>query len=299
MLLALEIPDYVGFDNPDKNTGKMHTNGYELELSWNDQAGDFNYSAAINFSDFISKMGDLGGTEFLGDQVKMEGSEFNEWYGYKSDGLFLTQEDLDNSAKINSNVKVGDVKYVDISGPDGVPDGKISSEYDRVLLGGSLPRYMFGGNLSVGYKGLDLSLAFQGVGSQNVRLSSPMIEPLRENFGNIPKILDGKYWTSLKTDAENAKAVYPRLTRSNIGSNMAMSDFWMFNGRYVRLKNITLGYALPAALTQKISIQKARIYFSANDLFVISNFPEGWDPEMGTGSYPITTSLLFGLSVNF
>ena len=78
----------------------------------------------------------------------MKGSQFNEWYGYVSEGLFQTQEDLTNSAKINNNVKVGDVKYKDISGPDGVPDGKISSEYDRVLLGGSLPRYMFGGNVS-------------------------------------------------------------------------------------------------------------------------------------------------------
>lgn len=84
-------------------------------------------------------MGDLGGTEFLGEKVKMKGSEFNEWYGYLSDGLFLTQEDVDNSPKLNNNVKVGDIKYKDISGPDGVPDGKISSEYDRVCLGGSLP----------------------------------------------------------------------------------------------------------------------------------------------------------------
>lgn len=126
----------------------MSTNGYELELGWNDKAGDFIYNISINFSDFLSEMGDLGGTQFIGDQVKMKGSQFNEWYGYVSEGLFQTQEDLTNSAKINNNVKVGDVKYKDISGPDGVPDGKISSEYDRVLLGGSLPRYMFGGNVS-------------------------------------------------------------------------------------------------------------------------------------------------------
>ncbi len=80
---------------------------------------------------------------------------------------------------------------------------------------------------------------------------------------------------------------------------MQIQSRYLLDLSYLRVKNITLGYALPAALTQKISIQKARIYFSANDLFVISNFPEGWDPEMGTGSNPITTSLLFGLSVNF
>ena len=93
MLLALEIPDYVGFDNPDKNTGKMSTNGYELEVGWNDKAGDFSYSVSVNFSDFLSEMGDLGGTQFIGDQVKMKGSQFNEWYGYISEGLFQSQED--------------------------------------------------------------------------------------------------------------------------------------------------------------------------------------------------------------
>lgn len=298
MLLALEIPDYVGFDNPQKNTGDMYTNGYELDLGWNDQVGDWRYGVSVNFSDFVSKMGDLGGTEFLGDQVKMEGSQFNEWYGYLSDGLILTEEDL-NGPKLNNNIQIGDVKYKDISGPDGVPDGKISSEYDRVLLGGSLPRYMFGGNVNVGYKGFDLSLAFQGVGSQLVRMNSQMAQPLRENFGNIPEFLDGNIWSSLNSAEENAKAKYPRLTYANAGSNYVMSDFWLFNGRYVRLKNITFGYTLPKNLTQKVHINNVRVYVSANDLFCLSKYPEGWDPEMGYDKYPITRSVLLGVSVNF
>lgn len=298
MLLALEIPDYVGFDNPQKNTGDMYTNGYELEVGWNDQAGDWRYGVSVNFSDFVSKMGDLGGTEFLGDQVKKKGSQFNEWYGYISDGLYLTEEDL-KQAKLNDNVKIGDVKYRDISGPDGVPDGKISSEYDRVLLGGSLPRYMFGGTINVGYKGFDLGLVFQGVGSQLVRMNTSMVQPLRENFGNIPAFLDGNCWSPANTDAENAKAKYPRLTYANAGSNYAMSDFWLFNGRYLRMKNVTLGYSLPKSWIQKVSMNNLRVYVSANDLFCLSKFPTGWDPEMGSDKYPITTSLLFGVSVNF
>ena len=124
ILLALEIPKFIGYDNPFVNTGNMETTGYDIELGWRDQVGDFSYSVSANLSDFVSKMGDLGGTEFLGEKVKMKGSEFNEWYGYLSDGLFLTQEDVDNSPKLNNNVKVGDIKYKDISGPDGVPDGK-------------------------------------------------------------------------------------------------------------------------------------------------------------------------------
>ena len=171
MLLAMAIPDFLGFSDPDVNAGKMSTKGYELNVSWNDHIGDFSYGIAINFSDFTSKMGDLQGTQFLGDKVKMEGSEFNEWYGYVSDGLFLTEEDLKNSPKINDkNTQLGDIKYKDISGPDGVPDGKISPEYDRVLLGSSLPHFLYGGNINLGYKNFDLSLAFQGVGKTKCTL---------------------------------------------------------------------------------------------------------------------------------
>lgn len=300
MLLALEIPDYMGYDNPDQNTGTMTTKGVDIELGWNDQIGELNYSVALNFSDFVSKMGNLGGTEFIGDKIKKKGSEFDEWYGYLSDGLYLTQEEVDNSPKLNKNVKVGDLKFKDISGPDGTPDGKISSEYDRVLLGGSLPRYMFGGNVRLDYKGFDLSFAFQGVGKQNARLNSTMMQPLRANWGNMPRIIDGNYWSEKNTDEQNAHMKYPRMTYANASNNYAaMSDYWLFNGKYLRLKNLTFGYTLPTSITEKVSIKKARFYFSANDLFCLSNFPSGWDPEMGVSSYPITTTLLFGVSINF
>lgn len=298
MLLALEIPDYVGFDNPQRNTGKMYTNGYDLELAWNDRVGDLTYSVSANFSDFVSKMGDLGGTQFLGDQVKFKDSEFNEWYGYLSDGLMLTEEDL-NGPKLNNNVQLGDIKYKDVSGPDGVPDGIISPEYDRVLLGGSLPRFQYGGTLNLSYKGFDFSAAFQGIGRRNTRLSTAMVQPLKDNWGNTPAIIDGNYWTEKNTEAQNAQAFYPRLTYANNAVNYTMSDYWMFNGRYFRLKNLTVGYTLPVAWTEKVTIKQARIYVAANDLFCISKYPKGWDPEMGSSAYPITTSLLFGLSVKF
>lgn len=299
MLLALEIPKFIGYDNPSVNTGNMHTTGYDLEIGWRDQVGDFRYSVSANLSDFISKMGNLGGTEFLGEKVKMEGSQFDEWYGYISDGLFQTQEEVDNSPKLNNNVTVGDIKYKDISGPDGVPDGKISSEYDRVLLGGSLPRYMFGVNFSASYKGFDFSMMFQGVGSQNSRISRNMIEGLNTNWGGFPSILEGDYWSTNNTAAENAGVKYPRLTRNSVDANMSMSDYWMFNGRYLRMKNLTVGYTLPGVWTKKISMESVRFYLSGNDLFCLSKYPHGWDPEVSTTGYPITMSVLLGVSVNF
>lgn len=299
MLLTLQIPLYLGYDAPSQNTGVMKTKGFDLEMSWNDRIGKVTYGITANVSDFKSRMGDLGGTQFTGDQVKFEGSEFNEWYGYLSDGIYQTQDEVDNSATLNANVRPGDIRYKDISGPDGTPDGKISADYDKVLLGGSLPRYMFGGNINLGYKNFDFSMAFQGVGKQNVRLTPAMVQPNRDNWGNYQGELIGNYYSNYNTAEQNLAAKYPRLSQTGVTNNYAMSDFWMFNGRYVRLKSLTLGYTLPEELTKRANIKKLRVYATANDLFCLSKYPKGWDPEMNSYSYPITTTLLLGASINF
>ncbi|MCF6331709.1 MAG: TonB-dependent receptor [Draconibacterium sp.] len=299
MLLPLEIPDYMGFDNPDQNTGRMETRGWEAEINWNDNAGDLKYSISFNISDFKSIMGYLGGTEFLGNQIKIEGSEFNEWYGYQSAGIFQTQEEVNNSPVPNNTVKPGDVKYIDISGPDGVPDGKISPEYDRTLLGGSLPRYLYGGNIRLDYKGFDFSMVIQGVGKVNDKLEGTMIRPLNQNWMNAQAIVDGNYWSHYSTPEQNLRAIYPRLSYSAAGNNYAMSDYWLFRGGYFRMKNITIGYKIPSNITQKIRMNGVRVYTSISDLFTINNYPKGWDPEVSSSGYPITTSYIFGVSVNF
>lgn len=299
MLLALEIPDYIGFENPDQNTGKMNTKGWETELGWNDKIGELQYAVSFNISDFKSVMGDLGGTEFIGDQIKIEGSEFNEWYGYKSDGLYQTMEEVNNSPKLNASVKPGDVKYKDISGPNGIPDGIISPEYDRVLLGGSLPRYMYGGNIKLFYKDFDISLVIQGVGKQNALMDQRMIRPFLEQWLNMPALIDGNYWSAYNTDSQNQNAKYPRFSDVSGNNNYAMSDFWLFNGAYFRLKNVTLGYNIPEKLTQRIGIQDCRIYSSISDFLSVNNYPKGWDPENSSTGYPITASFVFGVSVKF
>ncbi|TDE17175.1 TonB-dependent receptor [Dyadobacter psychrotolerans] len=299
MLLPLEIPDYIGFENPNQNTGKMFTNGWEAQLGWNDKAGAFRYSASFNLSDFKSKMGNLGGTQFLADQVKFQGSEFNEWYGYVSEGLYQTADEVANSAKLNANMKPGDIRYKDISGPNGVPDGKISPEYDRVLLGGSLPRLMFGANFQLGYGNWDFSFVVQGVAKQNSRLGPDILQPYRQNFGNFQTIIDGKSWSNYNTAEQNLAAQYPRYSNTSATNNYVMSDYWMINGGYLRLKNISLGYNVPKTLTDKIHISGVRLYGTVTDLFSLDRFPKGWDPEQNALAYPITTSFVFGASVKF
>lgn len=300
MLLAIQIPYTMGYDAPNTNAGEMSTHGYDIDVTWQDNIGDFNYSVSVNFSDFLSKIDYINNSDIIsGGKIKRAGTYFNEWYGYICDGIYQTQEEVNNSATTSSTVTVGDLKYRDISGPDGVPDGVISPEYDRVPLGNSLPRYQYGGQINASWRGIDLSMAFQGVGSQKSYLDRAMVEPLRNSYGNIPAILEGKYWSPFNTDEQNANAFYPRLSSVSKNNNYATSDHWIFDGGYFRMKNITLGYTLPQQWTRYIGIDRTRFYVSASDLFCISDFPDGWDPEMGVSSYPITTSVVFGIQVTF
>ena len=168
-----------------------------------------------------------------------------------------------------------------------------------MVLGNQLPRFQFGGNINLGYKNWDMSVAFQGIGKKNSYMGSAMVQPLRDNYGNIPAIIEDRYWSVFNTDEDNARAQYPRLTKTGISNNYAISDYWIFNGAYFRLKNVTVGYTLPQNVTKIIGMKKVRVYASASDLFCLSHYPKGWDPEMGYTSYPITTSVLAGVSVKF
>ena len=295
MLLALQIPIFVGFDNPSQNTGVMTTKGLDIDLGWSDNIGKLRYSVSANLSQFKSSMGNLGGTEFIGDRIRKEGSEFDEWYGYRAAGIYQTQEEVNNSAKLSNNVKVGDMKYKDLSGPAGIPDGKISPEYDRVLLGGSQPQWMYGGNIKLDYQGFDLGITFQGIGYQAVS-NLTYTDYNAENWGVFPVYLDGgNTWSVNNTAEQNARAIYPRFTETNKGLNRALSDFWLFNGGYFRLKNITLGYTIPAKISSKIMSNNIRFYVNATDILSINKYPKGWDPE-GIGT---VSTIMGGFNISF
>ena len=306
MLLSRKIPDVLGYSDPQDNIGAMHTNGWEFQIGWQDRKGDFSYAFSANLSDYTSIMGDLGGYQSLGSQIIKEGVEYLAWYGYRSNGIYLTQEQLDASAKLYPSVGLGNIEYKDLDGPEGtpgnpVPDGIVNATYDREVLGSSTPHYQFGGNINLGWRNWDLSLAFQGIGKVLAWKGQAMVYRDGDAY-TFPVEYDKHYWSRYKTDEQNAKALYPRASLTNSAKNdyEQTTDYWLFNGGYFRMKNITLSYTIPEKITKAIKMQRIRLYTSATDPFSIDNFPQGWDPESYTNlSSYMTRTFTVGAQITF
>lgn len=313
MLQKFPVPNFVGMSAPWQNAGSMRNIGWELSVNWNDRIGDFNYYVKANLSDVQNKILNLYGNEYKsGSTLSAEGTAYGSWFGYVADGLYQSQEEIDpiyneDGLLLNpvyngnpKNVKPGYIKYKDISGPNGVPDGKIDDD-DRTILGNPTPRYEFGLTLGGEWKGIDLSLFFQGVGKKDVYYTGSGARSLMTAQGTIYDYqLDA--WTE-----DNRDAKWPLLLVDATGSNQnyITSSYWIKSGAYCRLKNLVVGYTLPSKWTQKAFISKVRFYASMQNLFTIrgDKFYKGFDPESSVGAgascYPVNKSFLFGLNVEF
>lgn len=305
MLLSVEIPEFTGYGSPTKNVGTMYTNGWEAKIDWHDRKGDFTYGIGFNVSDARSVMGDLGGKIVFGDQIIKEGEEYYAFYGYRCNGIIQNEEQLINGAEqLIATVGPGDLQYQDLGGPDGTPDGKISADYDKTILGSSQPHFIFGGYLNFGWKGLNLGILFNGVGKQTVRLAEYMVRPFAAQWLSAPAVLlnkDGSrnYWSVYNSDEVNAKAEYPRLSYTTAEkNNYQMSDYWLVNGAYFRVKNINLSYTLPSEPLKKAHIKGLKFYFNIDDPFCFDNYLKGWDPEQTTNSY-IARTFTLGVDIKF
>ena len=300
MLLTIGFPSYFGFNAPENNAADMHTTGWDLELGWNDSInGDFNYGVSFNISDYRSRMGYMADRQSISNgKITEEGSFYQEWYGFQSNGIILN-EDAMKDAEGNpiplytAKDKPGCISYVDQNG-----DGQITETEDRVYLGNSLPELLYGGNLWAEWKGLDFNLSFQGVGRHLKRFNFCGVAFNNSAYSAEKERYDYR-WSPHFTDEQNAKAKYPMLTTANRTNTDAYSDFWLFNGGYFRVKNITVGYTLPESITPKKVIQKVRFYASLNDLPAISKYPKGYDPEWSNYNEFIMTSYVLGINVTF
>jgi TonB-linked SusC/RagA family outer membrane protein len=290
----LDIPNYLGFpQNTRTNVASMEASGLDLELGYRGKLGKLNYSFNGNAAFVNTLVTNLGGEFFLtggGSLINRPGSAYNEWFGFKTDGLFQTQEEAD---LYGTKAKAGDIKILDLN-----EDGIINEE-DRVPLGPSLPRLNYGGSISLSYGNFDFNLVAYGIGKHTRRYEGFQVRPFDEAFGNIPQNIIGKFWSPTNSPAQNLEAQYPRLSQTSF-RNYENSDFWLYNGSFLRIQNVTLGYSLPLEVIERVKMKRLRAYVSLRDFFTFErNFLEGWDPEAGNTSYPIMKSVIVGFQIQF
>lgn len=304
ILLRLPIPMTIGLNEPYQNAGKVRNTGWDLGLGWADEINEFSYGVNFNISDVKNEVVDLMGTgpHISGAQIRQEGYPINSIFGYRSAGLFQSQEEIDGSPAQIGAVSPGDIRYVnqltiDTDG-DGVKDAadNLINAEDRVVIGDPFPRYMYGMNLTAGFKGFDLSVMFQGVGQRDVLATGDAIWA----FYNGGKIQEWHrdYWTP-----ENPDASYPRLVATTSHNNFQNTDYWVYDASYLRMRNLTVGYSFPSELMQRISVNRLRLYFSGQNLLNFHNMPQGWDPEIPNETqgalYPITKVYSLGIDLTF
>ncbi len=285
MIIAMPIPSYVGENSPLANVGDMKNSGWEFELGYKGHIGDFRYSVRGNASYLHNELTNLGNaTGFLdwgisqfsdGGTRAQNGQPFPFFYGYKTAGVFQTVDEVNayknaDGTLIQPNAVPGDLRFVDVNG-----DGKITSD-DRTNIGNGTPKWTFGLNLNAEYKGFDLNVFFQGVSGVDVFDAT-----YRQDIasGNYPTWMLSR-WTGPGTSNR-----VPRLALGDT-KNWVVSDLYVRDGSYLRLKTFQLGYTLPRVLTKRVGVDRFRLFVMAENLITWTKY-WGFDPEIGSS----TTSL--------
>ena len=298
----------LGLDAPYINDGEMVNKGIEVSLGYNGYVRDgffegLSYNANVYFDRSRNTLTKYGADYITNGLICSEGLPYESFYGYKAIGIFKDDDEVRNSPKqFNDNTQAGDIKYADISGPDGVPDNVVD-EYDRTVIGNRFPNFEYSVSLGASWKGFDLSLLGQGVSGVDHYASGWGLRPFYQGTPISQDYIDNM-WTE-----EHTNAKYPRLYFADMGGtkNQRESTYWLYDGSYFRLKNLTFGYTLPKALTQKAKIQRLRVYFSGDNLLTFTKFPQGGDPERNYNStkgtrlvyYPQNRIISFVINLDF
>ena len=361
MLMRLQLPSYMGTSGnqssaltaPYGNYGKIRNRGLEITLTTHPIVGKFEWDSEAQISFNRNKLLALSGTssaQIVGygqwsDVVSVTnvGESLYNFYGYVTDGVYTSLEDIETSAKPakyptngvfskNSTVWVGDIKYKDING-----DGVIN-ENDKTNIGSPMPKFTFGWTNTFRYKNFDLSIFINGSYGNKVfnylkmklthmnsawtnqltdvknRTILQPIDPNKDYSAGVDRgdgVLVWNWYDDISnTQVYNANSSLPRLSINDPNDNDAISDRYIENGSYLRLKNITLGYTFPKSLLKKIKLESLRVYANIQNLWTITGY-DGYDPEIGTstasvnvmgldnGRYPSPTTYSFGLNVSF
>ncbi|MFT0499340.1 SusC/RagA family TonB-linked outer membrane protein [Bacteroides thetaiotaomicron] len=306
MLMEMNIPFYVGEAKPIGNVGKMENSGIELEAAYKFRVSDWNFRVSANASYLKNKLieyGNESGWENLdsfqgtGDISRAEnGKPFPFFYGYKTAGIFQNTDEVkayknDKGELLQPTAVPGDVRFVDVDG-NGIIDAN-----DRTDIGKGMPDWTFGFNLGVSWKNFDLNMMWQGTAGNDIYDATRRTDIATSNLPS---------WMLNRWTGEGTSNRIPRFVQGD-NVNWQSSDLYVYDGSYPRLKNIQLGYTLPAALTQKVFISSLRFYVAAENLFTFTKY-HGFDPEISSGGtslgidygvYPQARVWTIGASLSF
>lgn len=325
ILMRLPIPpSLIGNTKggPFQNAGRMENKGIELTFNYRQTYQNKMYvDVSVMASVLRNKILDLKGVSPVIDPslpiAHIEGYSVGAFYGYRMAGIyqfddFTWQSNSDPSIPIEKrtytlkegrptpsegNPRPGDLKFSDLSGPEGKPDGKIDLDYDRALIGDPFPDASLSLNFNWGWKGIDFNMFWQSVIGRDMYNQGPMVVPFFNDNGNVWKDMVDKRWT-----VDNQNNSNPRLNYDSKTAN-TRSSYYIYDATFLRLKNIELGYTLPARWTTKLQLSKVRIYAGIQNAWTLTNFP-GWDPErpatnIASEVYPQIRIYNFGLNVSF
>lgn len=307
IIMDVTVPKEFALDAYKDNVGSMRNSGIEINLSYNTKIGQVDFGIAGNFSYNKNEILDLGGgdpNKYLNatdgySQRNKVGEAMNSYYIYRADGFFNSQEEADAyTAKYGNpfgkTFKAGDLRYVDTN-----KDGKLTAD-DREYCGSSDPKIIYGFNINAGWKGIDLSLMFNGAAGVK-RLFDGY-----EVYGNFsgdaahPATIWRDAWTPDNHDASMPRIFYD--TNSASSSRSVQSDFWLQDTSYLRLKNLQLGYTLPKGWLNSVGVENIRIYYSVENLLTFDKMKINIDPESTSqrlSSYPLLRTHAFGVNVTF
>ncbi|MGA3015099.1 MAG: TonB-dependent receptor [Bacteroidales bacterium] len=306
ILVPLTIPAYFGNGLGTTeyfNAAKVQNRGFEGSLSWRDQVGKFKYGVSVNGTTIANKVLSIGGISgsdtvlyggYLGNGLPVTASRvglpIGAFYGYKTNGVFQSQAEINASPHLSDAVP-GDLKFVDVNG-----DGKIDNR-DRTYLGSPIPKFIFGCSINFEYMGVDLAIDIQGQTGNKIFNAKAIVRPDQYNYES--RVLGA--WTGPGTSYTE-----PRATSG--GDNYLPSDYFVQDGSFMRIRDLVIGYTLPNKITKKAYIQKLRIYLKGDNLFTWTKYT-GYTPEIGSssvlsngvdyGAYPITSVYSIGLNLNF
>ena len=301
------LPNIIGLEsNPRANVGAVKSSGFDGNFKYEDRIGDVGFTIRGNMTYSKNKILDYDVEDSPYAYQYQTGYRVDQVRGLVAEGLFKDFEDIRNSPKqMFGTVMPGDIKYRDVNG-DGVVDNN-----DEVAIGATrTPNLIYGLGFSVTWKGIDLNLLFQGAGKSTFLLNGKCVYAFTEDrYGQIFADLVDNRWVDAETAAligipanENPNAAYPRMdyvTGYESRNNYRASSYWMRDGRYLRLKNLDLGYTLPKKWVNKAHLDNVRIFVQGANLLTWSKF-KLWDPEMASSNgenYPITKSVTMGIQV--